>query len=221
MHLKRILVAVVSASLVSLGIYIYIFSSTTGTLASKDFNYIPRAEGWEIEEIPIGPTELVERVTAEILGFSYCKNYLFSKGPYCFELFVVFWKEGMSSEREVAGHVPEICYVNQGWKLMQKNEISPVDYGLPMWKLDFEFIGEKSEVIYFHYSGDSIVNHNRDGSPTFISYIRRMFSGELNFKKRQLLVRMSFPCRSFPSSKIDSDPDLQRVVKGVISEYLN
>lgn len=183
------------------------------------FHYEPILEGWEVEELPIGPNEFLEEITKEILGFSYCRNFRFQRRSECFDVFLSFWEKGSVSEREVAGHTPEICYTRQGLNLDRKSEISNGTFGIPMWLLEFSHGGEALSLVYFHLADDRVVKHGRSGSPEFRVYLKRLLSGELDFKKRQLLVRLTFPCSSLPAESVGNHPELERLIADILRAY--
>ena len=183
------------------------------------FNFEPILEGWEVKELPIGPNEFLEEVTEEILGFSYCRNFRFQRRSECFEVFLSFWGKGTASEREVAGHTPEICYTRQGLNLDRKTEISNRIIDIPMWLLEFSHRREGLSLVYFHLADDRVVKHGRSGSPEFGGYLKRLLSGELDFKKRQLLVRLTFPCSSLPAESVRDHPELERLIADILTAY--
>ncbi len=196
-----------------------IFALKNAGIPETGFHYAPILEGWQVKELPIGPNEFLEEITEEILGFSYCRNFRFRRRSECFEVFLSFWEKGSVSEREVAGHTPEICYTRQGLNLDRKSEISNRTIDIPMWLLEFSHRGEALSLVYFHLADDRVVKHGRSGSPEFGSYLKRFLSGELNFKKRQLLVRLTFPCSSLPAESVRNHPDMERLLVDILTAY--
>ena len=212
------LVAAFSVLLASVAVTAILALKNAG-IPETGFNYEPILEGWEVKELPIGPNEFLEEVTEEILGFSYCRNFRFQRRSECFEVFLAFWGKGNISEREVAGHTPEICYTRQGLNLDRKSEISNRTIDIPMWLLEFSHRGESLSLVYFHLADNRVVKHGRSGSPEFSTYLKRLLSGELNFKKRQLLVRLTFPCSSMPSESVRNHPEMERLIADILRAY--
>ena len=217
---SKLLIWIVSLSILVSAILVSLVSLIIDSRAQKSgFDFDPEISGWTVNEIPIGPTEFLEEVTKEILGFSYCKNFEYKNAAQCLEVFISFWDKGTVSEREVAGHVPEICYVRQGLALVDKRQILNEKYNLPMWQLEFSHPSKNLSVAYFHLSNDTVVNHDRAGSPKFASYLKRLFAGELSFKNRQLLVRFSFPCSSPSPESIAQDSNFESILNNILSSY--
>ena len=212
------LVAAFSVLLASVAVTAILALKNAG-IPETGFNYEPNLEGWEVKELPIGPNELLEEVTEAILGFSYCRNFRFQRRSECFEVFLAFWEKGNVSEREVAGHTPEICYTRQGLNLDRKSEISNRTIDIPMWLLEFSHLGETLSLVYFHLADNRVVRHGRSGSPEFSTYLRRLLSGELSFKKRQLLVRLTFPCSSMPAECIRNHPEMEKLIADILTAY--
>ncbi len=212
------LVVAVSVLLASVAVTAILALNHAG-IPETGFSYEPILEGWEVKELPIGPNEFIEGVTEEILGFSYCRNFRFQRSLECFEVFLSFWVKGTVSEREVAGHTPEVCYTRQGLNLDRKSEISNWTIDIPMWLLEFSHRGEALSLVYFHLADDRVVKHGRSGSPEFGTYLKRLLSGELNFKKRQLLVRLTFPCSSLPAQSVRNHPEMERLLADILTAY--
>lgn len=71
--------------------------------------------GWLMKELPLGPNELLERRSAEVLR---CDEFVFrefSRRETTFSVFVSYWGQGKMPTRLVSMHTPDRCWIENGW----------------------------------------------------------------------------------------------------------
>lgn len=76
--------------------------------------------GVSARPLKLGPDEIVEAKVGEILNFDDYYFYEFSEGNGVFQVFVTYWKPGSINERYVTGHIPDSCWLSNGWRRLER-----------------------------------------------------------------------------------------------------
>ncbi len=85
----------------------------TQSLASLVPEKIP---GWTVKDQPIAETEEMKKAVDEMLNYDDAVYRIYTQGKTTISVYVAYWKPGKMSPRLIAGHTPDVCWVNNGWK---------------------------------------------------------------------------------------------------------
>lgn len=73
-------------------------------------------DGWDVREIALAETEGRTKAVSRILDFDSYVFREYSNGVISFDVYIVHWRAGKIPVAMVAGHTPDVCWVNAGWK---------------------------------------------------------------------------------------------------------
>lgn len=98
-----------------------------------------RIPGWEVEDLPLGPTESVTEQSLDILNLDDFVHREYKRGNARFSLYVAYWGPGKMPVRLVNQHTPDRCWTENGWsctdrrfnveKSVGDRELHPAQWG--------------------------------------------------------------------------------------------
>ena len=71
--------------------------------------------GWNTQVLPIANTIEERRAVKELLNYDDAVYVVYSKGGETVSVYIAYWQPGKMSYRLIAGHAPDICWINSGW----------------------------------------------------------------------------------------------------------
>lgn len=93
------------------------------TFYGKVIDLVPKQEelppGWTVEYKPIADTPEMKKAVAELLNYDDAVYAVYSNGTRHLAVYIAYWTPGKMSHRLVAGHTPDVCWVNAGWKVLE------------------------------------------------------------------------------------------------------
>ena len=150
---------------------------------------------WAVEDVPLGPNEAVQEASVEILQMD---DYVFRhyRSPrHDFYLYVAYWEPGKMPKRQINTHIPDVCWVNNGWQIDQRNNDYAMDMG-PLklrdgqWR-QMDFQGQNVEVVFWHMAAGKPVTYQSMGFLDKVgSIFTEPFSSGFNLRKEQFFVRV-------------------------------
>lgn len=203
--------------LVSFGWYMWDSTRTAPepTFTQKLAEVLPQGEdGWTAEEEKLGSTEAVEEASAEILKFDDYVFRRYTKGNQQFLVYVAYWQPGKMPKRQINTHIPDVCWVNNGWKIDQKDNAHELDLGsldaIPgQWRA-MNFRGQGVEVIFWHVAGgEPVLYQNMGFSGKLRSIFTEPFESGFNLRQEQFFVRVH---TGGDLDKLQRDPFFQKVM---------
>jgi hypothetical protein len=119
---------------------------------------IPRAiNGWVVKDIPIAESEEMKQAVKEALNFDSAIFRSYKRGNDEISIYLAYWLPGSINPEQVDGHTPDICWVNNGWKMEKPKPPSNLDingHSLPMLNYrKFEAQGHGLSVLFWHLTG--------------------------------------------------------------------
>ena len=73
-------------------------------------------KGWQIEELPLGPTESIIEQSEKILNLDDFVHRQYSSAQGSFSVYVAYWGPGKMPIRLVSQHTPDRCWTENGWR---------------------------------------------------------------------------------------------------------
>lgn len=160
---------------------------------------LPKAPAeWQIQELEIGANEQIMKAVNELLNYDSAvfRRYTAANGR-SFEIYLAYWSPAKQPPRLVAAHTPDICWVVNGWKLLD-NTTRPAPLAAALAPIRgqfrvFEYSGQPMAVLFWQMVGGEEANyttvrenaHNR----SFLSEIRSR--GLFAPAQSQLFIRVS------------------------------
>lgn len=118
-------------------------------------------EGWKVEDLPLGNTELLEEASREILNLDDYVHREYSRGTYTFSVYVAYWRPGKMPVRLINQHTPDRCWLDNGWTCVERDweidvsgpgvELQPAQFGI------YEIHGQQVNVYFWHVLGEKAV----------------------------------------------------------------
>lgn len=74
-----------------------------------------RLEGWQVQELDLGPTESVTQRSYDLLKLDDFVHRQYVRGDKSFSVYAAYWKPGKMPVRLVNQHSPDRCWTEVGW----------------------------------------------------------------------------------------------------------
>ncbi|MDP0500768.1 MAG: exosortase-associated EpsI family protein [Verrucomicrobiota bacterium JB022] len=157
---------------------------------------LPRARGgWTMEEVPLGPNEAVEEASLEILQFDdYVFRHYQGSGKDFF-VYVAYWEPGKMPKRQINTHIPDVCWVNNGWTIQRRDNAYALDLGSTktrdgQWR-EMDYRGQHVDVVFWHIAAGKAVTYQSMGfADKVVSIFTEPFSSGFDLRKEQFFVRV-------------------------------
>ena len=132
-------------------------------------------------------------------------------------IYIAYWRAGKMASRLVAGHTPDVCWVNNGWKRIAAEQVTAwgrEDRIIPSAEVRaFEIRGQTEHVVFWHLSGGESVSYGTMGSAPWYAVITDLWAKGLDQNPEQFFFRVSAPV------PLDEQA-LQMVVDPIVSQIL-
>lgn len=114
-------------------------------------------QGWNVVDIPIAESEEMKKAVKEVLSFDSAIFRRYNRGADEISVYLAYWLPGSINPQQVDGHTPDICWVNNGWKMEKPQPPSPVEikkHVLPLVNYRrFQAGGHDLSVLFWHING--------------------------------------------------------------------
>lgn len=165
--------------------------------------------GWTIQELPIADTPEMQKKVGEVLNFDDGAFCIYTHGTDRLSVYIAYWTPGRMSSRLVAGHTPDVCWVNGGWKVdaaesgaelavdisgpgtPQRASVQAVTPLLPAEERTMSKDGATEYVAFWHRVGDEIVSYRTHGLPPWYAAFGDMLRRGLDQRQEQFFIRIS------------------------------
>lgn len=110
--------------------------------------------GWQAQDLPLGPNELVRNRTTELLQYDDYVYRQYVQGLRQFAVYAAYWSPGKMPTRLVSTHTPDRCWTENGWKCIdQKFGITINHAGFSLravqWRIFEPPAGDTKEYVLF------------------------------------------------------------------------
>ncbi|MCX6953074.1 MAG: exosortase-associated EpsI family protein [Verrucomicrobia bacterium] len=195
--LRKFAVFVAAGSLlVAISLAVYGASQTLGgSFHGKVINLLPSAPaGWARSEKIIAETPEIKQAVAELLNYKDAVLVDYTQGRRRVSVYIAYWEPGRMSQRLVAGHTPDVCWVANGWKKETAAHLRPPSQiaveRLMAQDRVFTF-GEQTEYVWYWHIVGNQVRPPSDGHKPWHQWFSDLLSYGLNQRQEQFFVRIS------------------------------
>jgi len=192
----------------------------TGTLKEL----VPQADevaGWAVAYHPVAETAELQKATAEMLNYDDAVYAIYTRGEMRISVYAAYWSPGKMSNRLIAGHTPDVCWVGSGWvPLKAETGSRSVQIGdfhhetrerhengnsgaearldkaatapvLPMEHRVFQ-LGEQTEyVVFCQVVGGRALSYGTGGLPPWYGFLSDLWARGLRQREEQFFLRIS------------------------------
>jgi hypothetical protein len=167
------------------------------TLTRPLAELLPRQiTGWTVKDQPIAETEEMKKAVGELLNFDDAVFRIYKKDDVSISVYIAYWKPGKMSSRLVAGHTPDVCWVSNGWKCLERDyawepkSVKPERDKIPIAQFGiYQYNNEVQNVIFWHIQNGKLVNYK--GQPRWWAIFNDIKKNGLNQKGEQFFIRIS------------------------------
>jgi hypothetical protein len=174
---------------------------------------------WRVTDEPIAESAEMKKAVGELLNFDEAIYRTYRRGSLQFDVYAAYWRPGKMSERLVAGHSPDVCWVAAGWKLVSREIPSHVHtkgFVVPpggQYRLFNDTRGVSRWVSFWHVAGGRHVDYgSQSGVPPWWSVFSDLASRGLDQRGSQYFVRVS---TNVPWNELTSDEGFRAVMQSV------
>ena len=181
---------------------------------------------WRGEDTPLGETEEVQRASENILSVNeYLSRKYRAYGGGEFALYISYWAQGKESIARASTHMPDNCWVRNGWENLKDKKSDGNRYELngkalkPFYKREFEFkekdgsIQNRKVAYWFIVDGKAYDFGSGETSiPSPSKYIRNMIKQSREGIPEQYFVRIDSHA---PLDELFADADFQKILEAL------
>lgn len=151
--------------------------------------------GWELTELPIANSPEMRRAVGELLNFDDAILVDYHRETVRLSVYIAYWKAGKMSRRAIAGHTPDQCWVNGGWRRLKASQITKwgeLAPKIPCAQSREFALGSEIEYVYFWhlFGGESVTYGNMSKAPWY-AFLVDLLSEGLDQRKEQFFIRIS------------------------------
>jgi hypothetical protein len=158
--------------------------------------YFPREmSGWHSDDRPPAESDAEIARVKRLLNYDETLLRFYRKGERQFSLYVSYWRPGKMPAREIAFHIPDVCWVFSGWKQhvadyhyrheFEGRWLAPAQYR------EFDAPNERQHVLYWHILSGQAVDFGSDGAPSQQTTLEAVLHHGLNQKGEQYFIRIA------------------------------
>lgn len=178
---------------------------------------------WKVQDILLANTEENFQNIHEILQFDDYVLREYQINQYKLGLLVFYWKHNTITANEVQNHVPDICWVQNGWEI--KEEINrhklPTSNNLTIPDLEFRLFRKPNTpdqyVYYWHIVGKkSYFNkESKFGKGVFtLNSLKALFGLGLHMRDEQFFIRLT---SNHPIESIWESKEIEPLIGSIFS----
>lgn len=180
----------------SLRVYFALVPPPEATLDDLLSEIVPEElNGWKIIDQDMAESpESSERIS-DFLNFDDALFRIFKKGDAFVGLYIAYWLPGKASYRWAGAHTPDTCWVQNGWKRLDRkycipfqNEetpFQPAEFGI------YEKDGSTQNVYFWHLVGGEAFGYEQEGGHNIFAALLDIKKHGLNLRKEQFFIRLS------------------------------
>jgi hypothetical protein len=173
--------------------------------------------GWTTVDLPIADTAEMQRAVGELLNFDDALLRSYRRGGQQFDVYAAYWRPGKMSERLVAGHSPDVCWVAAGWSLMSwETPVALLVSGawVPaagQYRVFKDTRGSMRWVVFWHVAGDRRIDYGQ-GVPPWWTVFSDLVQRGFNQRSSQYFIRVS---ANVPWEELNGEEGFRDVMRSV------
>lgn len=211
---RPLLLATSALLLTAIGLVVY--GSTRPqerTFHEKLTDVLPEAPpGWTRTLRPIADTPEMQKAVGETLNYDDAVFAEYKRGSDRLSVYIAYWTPSRMSQRLVAGHTPDVCWVGAGWKCTERGvwtaergvgsktvleDLSsaphaPRSHLFPAESRTFTARGVTEYVWFWHIVGNQAISYGPQTPPWYASLVDMLAKG-IDQREEQFFIRLSAP----------------------------
>lgn len=199
MNHRKVWVLSLAAGLMVIAIWLLVLGSRRP--AENSFNgnvadLVACPAGWKAIARPIAETPEMQQAVGEILNYDdACFVDYISPSGERLSLYIAYWKAGKMPSRAIAGHTPDVCWVSNGWEIVEATQIDR--WGVPPAEIPlaesrvFKTNNATENVLFWHLVGGEVVSYGAGRGVPWHAVFSDAWQHGLNQRKEQFFVRLS------------------------------
>jgi hypothetical protein len=164
-----------------------------------DLSHLVSAQipGFKVAELPIATSYEQQKVVNELLNYDDALYRLYKRGEFEISVYIAYWRPGKMPQRLIAGHTPDICWVNNGWQRI--GILSPTLRTSSGYKLasgrarSYRKDHDVQHVIFWHLVGGKPAGYSDRDIPPWWAIFADMWHDGIEQKAEQVFLRVSSP----------------------------
>ena len=171
--------------------------------------------GWTAIDQPIADTAEMQRAVGELLNYDDAILRSYRRGGQQFDVYAAYWRPGKMSERLVAGHSPDVCWVAAGWSMIAKDAPgAPPALGAwapagGQYRVFRDGRGAMRWVVFWHVAGDRRIEYGQ-GVPPWWAVFSDLRKRGFAQRSSQYFVRVS---ANVPWEELNGDDGFRAVLR--------
>jgi hypothetical protein len=169
------------------------------TFHSRLTDLLPSVEEipeWRVSHRPVAETREMKKAVSELLNYEEACLVDFKSGDSRVSLYSAYWPPGRMSHRVIAGHTPDVCWVESGWENMPavaKSADFVVDGSFfpPLEHRVFRLRGQSEHVVFLHLVGGRPMNYGTSWKPPWYALFADVLGRGLKQREEQFFLRIS------------------------------
>ncbi len=151
---------------------------------------------WQVSRRPVAETPEMQRAISELLNFDEGGLWEFKRGNLRVSVYLAYWAPGKMSQRSIAGHTPDVCWVGAGWRnesaAMRTIEVGGHDRFIPLEQRIFRQDPSLEEhVVFAHFVGGQAVTYAVGRGPPWYAWVDDLLRLGFAQREEQFFVRVS------------------------------
>ena len=180
---------------------------------------------WVGADKPLGETEEVQRASENLLAVNEYLSRRYTSRDGEFTLYISYWAAGKESIARASTHMPDNCWVRNGWKNLKDKKSDGNRFELngrmlkPFYKREFELSGKNGEIqnrkvaYWFVVDGKAYDFGSGETSiPSPTKYIQNMIKQSRDGIPEQYFVRIDSRA---PIDELFADKDFQKILEAL------
>jgi hypothetical protein len=166
-------------------------------------------EGWVIKDIPIASSEEMKKAVGELLNYSNAVFREYRKDDIVLGVYVAYWEPRKFHPRLIAQHVPDACWVGNGWIMSKPNYNFQVTFtdGAAAWPAQYRLFDQPytghQHVIYWHIVNGKLSGFAQGPTSRSDSIFNSLGSDLMSNAGEQFFIRIS---SNVPFDELEKSP---------------
>ena len=173
----------------------------------------PAPAGWTMIKREIADTPEMKEAVGELLNYDDGVFVDYTNGADRLSVYIAYWTPGKMSQRLVAGHTPDVCWVGNGWVKESSETVRGLKGdGKPLPPAEgrlFKIQGTAEHVWFWHIVGSEAKSYATGFAPPWYAPITDLLTKGLNQREEQFFIRLS---SQIPLTSTSLNPILQAVL---------
>ena len=172
--------------------------------------------GWTMVKKAIADTPEMKAAVDELLNYDDGVFVDYTNGTDRLSVYIAYWTPGRMSQRLVASHTPDVCWVGNGWKKESSETVTGLTAGgeaLPPAEGRLFTINGSGEYVWFwHLVGGDAKSYATGNVPPWYAPLSDLVAKGLNQREEQFFIRLS---SNVPLTSKELKPLMEKVISGL------